>query len=122
MRSDVLLVGGQNSEAKRDLDRADGIATSVDDSRLLNEIKHRKARASEPANVPGVLNEAAFVKSMERVSGFKPARILKEIPMPPMHMLLVLDRRSGLTEYVHYFDEKLEMDSTMVSGFISAIS
>ncbi|MHA2021976.1 MAG: hypothetical protein ACW96N_09695, partial [Candidatus Thorarchaeota archaeon] len=28
----------------------------------------------------------------------------------------------GLTEYVHYFDQKLEMDSTMVSGFISAIS
>ncbi|MHA2209680.1 MAG: tetratricopeptide repeat protein [Candidatus Thorarchaeota archaeon] len=122
LRSDILLIGGQESEAKNDLDRADGIATSVDDPRLLHEVKHRKARAAEPANVPRALNEMAFKKSMERVSGFKPARNLKEIPMPSIHMLLVLDRRSGLTEYVHYFDQKLEMDSTIVSGFISAIS
>ncbi|MHA2356768.1 MAG: tetratricopeptide repeat protein, partial [Candidatus Thorarchaeota archaeon] len=122
LRSDILLVGGQETEAKRDIDRADGIATSVDDSRLLNEVTHRKSRASEPVNVPGVLSEVTFTKSLERVSGFKPAGNLKEIPMPSLHMLLVLDRRSGLTEYVHYFDQKLEMDSTMVSGFISAIS
>ncbi|MHA2002847.1 MAG: tetratricopeptide repeat protein [Candidatus Thorarchaeota archaeon] len=122
LRSDILLIGGQESEARSDLDRANGIATSVEDPRLLHEVKHRKARVAEPANVPRVLNEVAFEKSIERVSGFKPARNLVEIPMPSMHMLLVLDRRSGLTEYVHYFDQKLEMDSTMVSGFISAIS
>ena len=122
LRSDILLVGGQEFEATRDIDRADGIAASVDDSRIRNEVRHRKARVAEPVNVPGMLNETSFEKSMERVAGFKPASNLKEIPMPSMHMLLVLDRRSGLTEYVHYFDQKLEMDSTMVSGFISAIS
>ena len=59
---------------------------------------------------------------MARVEGFHPARELQEIPSPKIHVLIAINRSSGLPEYVHHFDESLDMDSSILSGFISAIT
>jgi hypothetical protein len=36
--------------------------------------------------------------------------------------LIAIDRVSGLPEYVYYFDTKVQVDSSLVSGFVTAIS
>ena len=62
-------------------------------------------------------------KSLDRLSGFKPVSVkLRDIPQPTLYALITIDRRSGLPVYVHHFDNTLEMDSTLIGGFISAIT
>lgn len=68
------------------------------------------------------LDEVELGKTMDRVSSFKPAGTLKSVPLPDMHALIALNRGSGIPEYVHYFNEELGMDGTLISGFISAIA
>ena len=69
------------------------------------------------------VEETSVGKSLDRLSGFKPvAEKLRDIPQPTLFSLITIDRRTGLPIFVHHFNEKLEMDSTLVGGFISAIT
>jgi tetratricopeptide (TPR) repeat protein len=122
LRSDVLAVAGQNLEAKGHLESAVSIATFVEDSKLLEEASKKLEVIMSPKNVRAMFEEPGFAKSFDIVSGFKPAGRLRQVPKPTLQAILVLDRSSGLTEFVHQFEDAPAMDSTIVSGFLSAIS
>ncbi|NHJ13150.1 MAG: tetratricopeptide repeat protein [Candidatus Thorarchaeota archaeon] len=122
LRSDFLALAGQDLEAKAHLEKAQSIASFAEDERLLEEAKGKLKALTTLKNVAQSIDEKAFVKAFDRVAGFKPAGPLREIPRPILQAILVLDRISGLTEFVHHFGAKPEMDSTIVSGFLSAIS
>ncbi|MFX1369545.1 MAG: hypothetical protein ACFFAY_13185, partial [Promethearchaeota archaeon] len=122
IRSDVLAVAGQNLEAKGHLESAVSIATFVEDSKLLDEASKKLEVIMSPKNVRAMFEEPSFTKSFDIVSGFKPAGKFKQVPKPTLQAILVMDRASGLTEFVHHFENLPAMDSTIVSGFLSAIS
>lgn len=122
LRSDLLTLAGRNLEAKAQLEKAHNIASFTEDERLLEEIAKKLETPTEFKNGTPKIDEKSFVRALDTVAGFKPAAPLKEIPMPTLGAILVLDRISGLTEFVHHFDKKPEMDSTIISGFLSAIS
>lgn len=120
LRSDIRSHGGRLLEAKGDLERVVGIATFLENSRLEREAKAKLlALTADVPEIPG-LNEAG--RTMDRVAGFRPTGPLKDVPRPILHSLLALNRASGLPEFVHAFDARLEMDSSLLSAFISAIT
>lgn len=121
-RSDMFIVAGQDFEAKGDIERAVSIAQFIEDKRLEEEAKTRlRLMTINPEIV--TVEEASVGKSLERLSGFKPvAEKLRDIPQPTLFTLITIDRRNALPIFVHHFREKLEMDSALIGGFISAIT
>jgi tetratricopeptide (TPR) repeat protein len=122
IRSDMFAIAGQKWEAKSDLERVSKVAAHLDDRRLSSEVRLRlNALTSEDA-VPHV-DQSEVAESLDRLAGYKPAVSKpKEVPVPDLHTLIALDRASGLPVYVFNFGEKVEMDSSLLSGFISAIA
>ncbi len=122
VRSDMFLLAGQEFEAKGDVERAASIAEFIEDARLENEAKARLRLMTTTPEIKTV-DSTSVGKSFDRLSGFKPvAEKLRDIPQPTLFSLIVIDRRTGLPIFVHHFNEKLEMDSTLIGGFISAIT
>ncbi|MBD3405373.1 MAG: tetratricopeptide repeat protein [Candidatus Lokiarchaeota archaeon] len=119
IRSDILTIAGKINEAKGDAERVLGIAEFLEDERLLQEACLRieafeaRTRGIEPKK---------YTSTMDRIAGFKPAGKIKEVPRPLLHAIIALNRSSGLPEYVHYFDTTIEMDSSIIGGFITAIN
>ncbi|TFG26125.1 tetratricopeptide repeat protein [Candidatus Thorarchaeota archaeon] len=121
-RSDMFTIAGQDFEAKGDIERALSIAQFVEDDRLENEAKARLRLMTVTPEISTV-EETPMERTLDRLSGFKPAAgKLREIPQPTLHSLITLDKRTGFPIFVHHFDEKLKMDSVLISGFISAIT
>ncbi len=123
IRSDMFALTDQKFEAMSDLERVISVASSIEDARL--ETKARAKLKTVSSNEVAVLKleQADLTKSLDRLSGFKPAAgHLKEVPTPNLHSLIVVDRGSGLPAFVYHFDTTLKMDSSMISGFISAIT
>jgi len=121
-RSDMFLLAEQDFEAKGDLERAVSVAEFIEDKRLENEAKTRLRLMATAPEIKSV-DSISMGKSFDRLSGFKPvAEKLRDIPQPTLFSLIVIDRRTGLPIFVHHFNEKLEMDSTLIGGFISAIT
>jgi tetratricopeptide (TPR) repeat protein len=123
IRSDMYALAEQRSEAKSDLERVISVASQIEDSRLAKHAKSKlKIITSDEAAVLR-LERADLTKSLDRLTGFKPhASRPKTIPTPNLHSLVVLDRGSGLPVFVYHFDATLEMDSSILGGFISAIT
>jgi tetratricopeptide (TPR) repeat protein len=123
IRSDMFALAEQRFEAKTDLERVVSVASLIGDSRLETKAKEKlKIIASEEAAVLK-LERADLTKSLDRLTGFKPMiGRPKEVPVPNLHSLVVLDRGSGLPVFVYHFDATLEMDSSILGGFISAIT
>ena len=121
LRSDIFRIGGKELEAKGDLERILSIASFHDDSRIEKQAQKRLAllHKSEKSKT---LGQSEMEKSLDRVSGFKPAGQLRSIPFPTLYTIIALNRRSGLTEYVHSFEDSPRVDSSIISGFISAIA
>jgi len=121
-RSDMFKLAGQDFEAKGDIERAVSIAQFIEDTRLEEEAKGRlRLMATAPAI--SAVEDTSVGKSLDRLSGFKPVAVkLREIPQPTLFSLITIDRGTGLPIFVHHFSEKLEMDSTLIGGFISAIT
>jgi hypothetical protein len=123
IRSDMFALADQKFEAISDLEKVISVASSIEDARL--ETKARAKLKTVSSNEVAVLKleQADLTKSLDRLSGFKPAAgHLKEVPTPNLHSLIVVDRGSGLPAFVYHFDTTLKMDSSMISGFISAIT
>jgi hypothetical protein len=68
------------------------------------------------------MDREGFSKAIDRVSAFKSAGSPKKVPTPTVSALIAIDRVSGLPEYVYHFDTKVKVDSSLVSGFVTAIS
>ena len=123
IRSDMYALADQRFEAKNDLERVINLASSFGDTRLEKKASSKLKIISSEEMAPLKLERADLTKSLDRLTGFKPAAgRLKEIPTPDLHSLIVIDRGSGLPIYVYHFDTTLEMDSSMIGGFISAIT
>ncbi|MHA1929518.1 MAG: tetratricopeptide repeat protein [Candidatus Thorarchaeota archaeon] len=122
LRSDIYRIAGKELEAKGDLERAHSIALFAEDGRLQAHAKQRLEVVEIPVLDPSTMDEALVNKTIDRMAGFKPAGKLKTVPRPLLRALVALGRKSGLPEFVHYFDADLEMDSSLLSGFISAIT
>jgi len=121
-RSEMFKIAGQDFEAKSDIERAVSIAQFIEDTRLEEEAKSRLGLMTSPPEI-SVIEETSVGKSLDRLSGFKPvAEKLRDIPQPTLFSLITIDRRTGLPIFVHHFNERLEMDSTLIGGFISAIT
>ncbi|MGY5857792.1 MAG: tetratricopeptide repeat protein [Candidatus Thorarchaeota archaeon] len=121
-RSDMFIIAGQEFEAKNDIERAVSIAQFIEDSRLEEEAKTRLRLMTTTPEIT-VVEESSVGKSLDRLSGFKPvAEKLRDIQQPALYSLITIDRRTGLPIFVHHFDETLEMDSTLIGGFITAIT
>jgi len=122
IRSDMYALAEQRFEAKSDLERVISVASFIDDSRLESKAKTKLKTIADDVAVLK-LERADLTKSLDRLTGFKPmSGRPKEVPMPKLHSLIVLDRGSGLPVFVYHFDKTLEMDSSILGGFISAIT
>ncbi len=122
VRSDMFTIAGQDFEAKGDIERSLSIAQFIEDVRLEEEAKSRLRLMTSYSEISSI-EETPAGKSLDRLSGFKPVSgKLRDIPQPSLHTLITLDREAGLPIFVHHFDNKLEMDSTLIGGFISAIT
>ncbi len=121
LRSDILRIGKKELEAKGDLERVLNIATFQENT-VLEKQANQRLRMLSTSEKEKVLAQSEMVKSLDRVAGFKPAGQLKSIPFPTLHTLLALSRRSGLPEFVHSFGDSPRVDSSIISGFISAIA
>ena len=123
IRSDMYALAEQRFEARSDLERVLSVASAIEDAHLESRAKSKlKTIASDEAAVLK-LERADLTKSLDRLAGFKPmSERPKAVPIPNLHSLIVLDRGSGLPVFVHHFDSTLEMDSSMVGGFVSAIT
>ncbi len=122
LRSDVMRLAGKQLEAKGDLERALSLANFVKDARVELEAQERIKRLPEPVAPLDELGHAGLTESLDRVSAFRPLGQMKQVPRPQLHVLLALRRDSGLPEFVYQFGSSIDMDSTIISGFISAIS
>ena len=120
LRSDVFRFANKKLEAKGDIERALSLANYVEDKRLVNQAQYRMDILEGKIERDSA-REVGVSNLMDRVSGFKPAARMKDIPKPTIRALIALDRGSGIPQFVHYFDVELEVDSSIVSGFISAI-
>ncbi|MDF1539061.1 MAG: hypothetical protein P1Q69_09165 [Candidatus Thorarchaeota archaeon] len=121
LRSEIRIHGGDTLGAEDDLERIAGLAAFLENERLESTAKQRLKSLSKPTDLPSSPDSVIDV-NMDRVEGFHPVREMQDVPSPEVHALIALGRASGLPEFVHYFDEKLEMDSSILSGFISAIT
>ncbi|MHA2025530.1 MAG: tetratricopeptide repeat protein [Candidatus Thorarchaeota archaeon] len=123
IRSDMYALADQRFEAKSDLERVISVSSFIEDPRLEKQARSKLKIFSSDEIAALKLERADLTKSLDRLTGFKPAAgKLKEIPTPSLHSLIVLDRGSGLPVFVYHFDSTLEMDSSMIGGFISAIT
>ncbi len=123
LRSQVLRLAGRYFEAVGDLERASSLAVFVGDTRLEQEITAQMASLTAAKEKPTLsLDQSHFAKSIDRAAGFKFGGQLKEVPRPTLHVLLALNRDSGMPEYVYQFEGGVNMDSTMLSGFLAAIT
>ncbi|MFW9811442.1 MAG: tetratricopeptide repeat protein [Candidatus Thorarchaeota archaeon] len=123
IRSDMYALASQRLEAKTDLEKVISLSSTLDDTRLEKKARSKLKIVSSEDIAPLKLERSELTKSLDRLTGFKPAAgRLKEIPTPNLHSLIVIDRGSGLPIYVYHFDSTLEMDSSMIGGFISAIT
>ena len=121
-RSDMFSIIGKHWEAKKDIERAISVAKFIEDPRLEKEAQAR-LDSSDSYSEEQIVSKSPVVKSLDRISGFKPASSkMREIPQPTLHALITLEKSSGMPIFAHYFNEELTMDSTLISGFISAIS
>ncbi|MGQ4871142.1 MAG: tetratricopeptide repeat protein [Candidatus Thorarchaeota archaeon] len=121
LKSDLLRLVGRLFEARGYAERALSIARFTDDSALEQEVQAKLeviAKSQKSGRIP---SDSEVGESIDRMSAFRPLRSLRETPTPALHALIAIDRGTGLTEFVHYFDRTLEMDSSIVAGFISAI-
>jgi tetratricopeptide (TPR) repeat protein len=121
MRSDIYRHAKRNTEAKADIEKALSIASFVDDVRIKTQAEAR-LESLEGRHKEAAVDAAAVAKTMDRVAGFRPAGHMKIVPRPDLHVLLTLERESGLQELVHHFKSDIGMDSGLLSGFISAIA
>ena len=123
IRSDMFALAEQRFEARSDLERVISVAKFMDDSRLESKARTRlKILSSDDAAVLK-LERADLTKSLDRLTGFKPiVQHPREVPVPNLHSLIVIDRGSGLPVFVYHFDATLQMDSSILGGFISAIT
>jgi hypothetical protein len=123
IRSDMFTLAKQRFEAKSDLERVISVASLIEDSRLEMQAKSKLKIVTSDEVAVLKLERADLTKSLDRLSGFKPmSGQPKEVPQPNLHALIVLDRGSGLPVFVHHFDTTLEMDSSILGGFLSAIT
>jgi tetratricopeptide (TPR) repeat protein len=121
-RSDMFIIAGQYFEAEGDIRRAFSIAQFIEDVRLEKEANARLKLMASYTEI-STLEETPVEKTLDRLSGFKPAAgKLREIPQPSLHTLITIDKRTGLPVFVHHFDEELKMDSVLIGGFITAIA
>ncbi len=122
LRSELRAYDGSIDDARTDLERVAGLASFLDNSRLELLVEKRIKALSAQSAEPVILGYVDIDKSLDRVAGFHPARNHEEIPSPHIHVLIAMSRGSGLPEFVHHFDDTLEMDSSILSGFITAIT
>lgn len=122
LRSDIMKLAGKRLEAKGDLERAMSVASFTGNSRLEEEAGVRLREITAPEAQVMEMDREGFSKAIDRVSAFKPAGSPKKVPTPTVSALIAIDRISGLPEYVYYFDTKVQVDSSLVSGFVTAIS
>ncbi|MEM2143503.1 MAG: tetratricopeptide repeat protein [Candidatus Thorarchaeota archaeon] len=122
LRSDVLVLAGKGLEAKMELERAADVARLINDSRLETEAVERLKRFAGEEPSEDMVDQGKLSASLERVSAFRTAGAMKEVPMPRLMLLLVLNSNSGLHEYTYRFDPSIDLDSSLVSSFISAIT
>jgi tetratricopeptide (TPR) repeat protein len=122
LRSDIMKLAGKRLEAKGDLERALSVASFTGNYRLEEEANVRLREVIAPEAQAMEMDREGFSKAIDRVSAFKPAGSLKQVPTPTVSALIAIDRNSGLPEYVYYFDTKVQVDSSLVSGFVTAIS
>jgi tetratricopeptide (TPR) repeat protein len=120
LRSDIMKLAGKRLEAKGDLERAMSVAAFTGNSRLEEEagVRLREITASQAMQ----MDREGFSKAIDRVSAFKPAGGPRKVPTPTVSALIAIDRISGLPEYVYHFDTKVQVDSSLISGFVTAIS
>ncbi len=122
LRSDIMKLAGKRLEAKEDLERAMSVASFTGNSRLEEEAGVRLGEITAPEAQAMELDREGFSKAIDRVSAFKSAGGPIIVPTPTVSALIAIDRTSGLPEYVYYFDTKVQVDSSLVSGFVTAIS
>jgi tetratricopeptide (TPR) repeat protein len=123
IRSDMYALVDQRFEAKSDLEKVISVSSIIEDSRLEKQARSKLKILSSDEMAALKLKQEDLTKSLDRLVGFKPvAGKLKDIPTPSLHSLIVLNRGSGLPVFVYHFDSILEMDSSMIGGFISAIT
>ena len=121
LRSDSLRIAGKDREAKAALERVIGIASFEVDDRLDDLARMRLSEITRPTK-DKTLEQIKFDKAADRVSSFKTNAKIKEVPRPNLSALIVINRHSGLPDFVHYFDSSIQVDSSIVGGFISAIT
>jgi hypothetical protein len=122
LRSDSLRIAGRDREAKAALERVIGIASFEVDERLDDIARQRLLAISAPSTKDQKLEQIKFDKAIDRVSSFKTNAKIKEVPRPNLSALIVINRNSGLPDFVHYFDSSIQVDGSIVGGFISAIT
>ncbi len=120
LRSDIFRMAGRKLEAKGDAERAKSIASYIEDDRLIEQAENRLSLISGRRVAPKAGIELS--EKMHRVAAFRPTGQLKQVPRPDLYILLTLSRNSGLSEYVYKFDSDIDMDSGLISGFVSAIT
>ena len=122
LRSDIMKLAGKKLEAKGDLERAMSVASFTGNSRLEEKIGVRLKEITAPEAQAMEMDREGFSKAIDRVSAFKSAGSPRKVPTPTVSALIAIDRISGLPEYVYHFDTKVQVDSSLVSGFVTAIS
>lgn len=122
LRSELRSNAGEIDAARDDLERVAGLASFLDNSRLESLVAERKRALADRGSEITSLGYSEIDRSLDRVAGFRPVREHEKIPPPTIHVLIAMSRTSGLPEFVHYFDNALEMDSSILSGFITAIT
>ncbi len=122
LRSDIFRLDDKVPEAEGDLNRALSIASFLQDDRLKTEATERLHALTVTPTGSSTFEHQVATRSMDRVSAFRPARGPIVVPQPELYTLIAVDRDSGLPEFVYSFNEEMTVDSSIVSGFISAIS
>ncbi len=119
LKGELHRLTGGVLQAKGYLERALSIARFRDDAMLEAQIREslETLGGAEEEDV-----EESVMSSMDRISVFRTHGRYREVATPTLHALITIIRESGLTEFVHYFDSSLEMDSSIIAGFITAIA
>ncbi len=122
LRSEIRLCRARLLEAKGDLERAAGLARLLGNQGMIREITQRLETLEMAGEEAISLEPDIVARILDRASAFKPAIYPREVPLPSIHAIIAINRNSGLPEYVYYFDEAISVDSSILSGFISAIT
>ncbi len=119
LKSDLSNLSGRLIEGKGYLNRALTIARINEDATLEREVVTRIESSDLPTYEE--MMERGIADSFDKVSIFRPPSAIRKVPQPTLHALMAIDKESGLTEFVYYFDQSLELDSSIIAGFISAV-